>query len=330
MVWDVVKQMFSLILLIVLSWLVIHVFAFLGVFIIVVYPLWVLINPNRETCLFCLLKGEPSSCFLCYDEDFDPKRKKTFKVFILNILLLIFMSLFSLGVVWGEMYVLRNIGVLTPPRTILMEIPMENEYRIGELFAMPVELSGLEVPINTVQVDLKYPSELLEIVEVLTTDSFADIFLQKEVRNDLGIARISGGLPSPGYSEESGLFARVLFVAKFSGLGEVQILPTSMVLANDGKATNVLAEFKSTTFRITEERISRVEEEFQNSFLQTNVLGVTSDKMELFEREIVYTESILDDFDYEGYTRDQPISFWDLLYKVDEGIISVYRGILGF
>ena len=328
MVWDAVKQMFFLILLIVLSWVVIHMFAILGIFIIVAYPLWVLINPHKETCLFCLLKGEPNNCFICHTDKQDQIRKgKGLRKFATNILLLLFMTVFSLTVVWGEKYLLEQLGLISPPKTIVMEMPMKNEYRIGELFSMPLEIHGLQAPINTVQVDLKYPPELLEIVEVLTLESFANIFLQKDVRNDLGVARIAGGLPNPGFSKESGLFANVLFLTKNSGLGEVQILPTSMVLANDGNATNVLAEFKSTTFQINEERVSKAEEDFQKSFLQSNVLGATSDKMEFFDSEIVHTESILDDFDYEEVRRE-PINFWNLLYRVNTTIISVYTSIL--
>ncbi len=328
MVWDVVKQMFFLILLIVLSWIVIHIFAVLGIFIIITYPLWVLINPQKETCLFCLLRGEANSCFMCSEDEYDqPSKKKPVRKFLINILLLAFMIFFSLGIVWGEKYLLEQLGAISPPKTIVMEMSMKNEYRIGELFSMPLEIHGLQVPINTVQIDLKYPPELLEIVEVLTLDSFAEIFLQREVRNDLGIARISGGLPNPGYSKESGLFAKVLFLTKSSGLGEVQILPSSMVLANDGKGTNVLAEFRSTTFQISEEKVSKIEEEFQNSFLQSNILGATSDKMEFFDKETVYTESILDDFDYEEVRRE-PINFWDLLYRINTTIISVYTVIL--
>lgn len=328
MVWDAVKQMFFLILLIVLSWVVIHIFAILGIFIIIAYPLWVLINPHKETCLFCLLKGKPDSCFMCHTDEHDqPRKGKGLRKFTTNILLLSFMTFFSLLIVWGEKYLLEQLSLISPPKSIVMEMPMKNEYKIGELFSMPLEIHGLQTSINTVQVDLKYPPELLEVVEVLTLESFAEIFIQKEVRNDLGIARISGGLPNPGYTKESGLFAKVLFLTRNPGIGQVEILPTSMVLANDGKATNVLAEFKSTTFQISEERLSKAEEDFQNDFLQRNVLGVKSDKMEFFDSEIVYTESILDDFDYQE-VRKEPVNYWDLLYRINTTIISVYTSIL--
>lgn len=323
MTWNPVKQMLIFILLIVLSWVAIHILAVLGVFIIVAYPLWVLLNPHKETCFFCMLNGGKEGCFLCKGNAVEEGRvKHSFREFLFNILLLIFLVGVSIGVVWAEKLLLENLEILSPEKTIVMEIPLSNEYRIGELFTMPVEMHGLEVPINTVQIDLKYPSELVEIADILTMDSFAEIFLQKEIRNDLGIARISGGLPSPGYSKESGLFCKILFLAKGSGLGEIEILPTSMILANDGNASNVLAEFSSSAFLISDKRISKAEEEFQSTILQSKVLGVFDDKMTFFEEDSqpAILESLLEDSEIEV---KEIYRFWDLLHSIDKRIIEI-------
>ena len=314
-----VRLMLKLLGCLILSWIMIHFFALLGVFFLITYPIWVLLSPEKETCLFCIIGGRHNTgCIVCKKSELE--RRGVAGRILLNVLLIIFLTAASIGIVYGEKLLLERAGLFESRKTVEMSIPTENEYKIGELFTLPIEVSGIAVPINTVQVDIKYPPELLEVVEFLTADSFAEIFVQKEVRNDLGLARISGGLPNPGYSKEEGLFGKVLFRAKASGLGEIQVLPSSMVLANDGSSTNVLAEFKSSAVRVLDEKISKDEEEFQKSFLETSVLGVTSGKLEFFEDEIMLTESILEDSEAK---EKKVINFGNVLHSVDGRILDI-------
>ena len=313
-----VRLMLKLLGCLVLSWIMIHFFALLGVFFLITYPIWVLLSPEKETCLFCIIGGRHNTgCIVCKKSELE--RRGVAGRILLNVLLIIFLTAASIGIVYGEKLLLERAGLFESRKTVEMSIPTENEYKIGELFTLPIEVSGIAVPINTVQVDIKYPPELLEVVEFLTADSFAEIFVQKEVRNDLGLARISGGLPNPGYSKEEGLFGKVLFRAKTAGLGEIQILPTSLVLANDGSSTNVLAEFKSSAIRVLDEKISKDEEEFQKSFLNTSVLGVTSGKLEFFEEEIMLTESILQNNEIQK----NKANWGNVLYSIDSKILDV-------
>ena len=203
--------MLKLVLSLILSWVMIHLFALLGAFFFITYPIWVLLSPNRETCLFCIISGKQGTgCMVCKNGNLE--KRGPFAKITLNIFLILFLTLSSIGIVYGEKLLLEKVGWLKSEKTVEVSIPTENEYKIGELFTLPIEISGITIPINTVQVDVKYSPELLEIVDFLTIDSFAEIFIQKEVRNDLGLARISGGLPNPGYSEESGLFGKVLLL----------------------------------------------------------------------------------------------------------------------
>ncbi|KKP42984.1 MAG: hypothetical protein UR34_C0019G0009 [candidate division WS6 bacterium GW2011_GWC1_33_20] len=316
---NLIKQITTLVLFVLLAWFFVHIFAVLGIFILIIYPILVLFNPSRETCLLCILRGKDDGCYICKKKSFE--ERPVFIKILLNIILISSTILVSIGVVYGEKFVLEKTGLLTPKKTIVMNIPIANRYKIGELFTMPIEISGIKVPINSVQVDLKYPPEILELVEILTAESFASIFIQKEIKNDLGLARISGGLPSPGFSEDTGMFVKVLFITKSPGIGEIQVLPTSMVLANDGSATNVLAEFRSSAIQVMNERISKPEEDFQKNFLETQVLGVSNDKMEFYEEDIVPLESILNR-ETEDKSKNS-LKFADLLYTVDTKILDV-------
>lgn len=314
-----VRLMLKLIGALFISWIMIHFFAVLGVFFLITYPIWVLLSPNKETCLFCIIGGRTNpGCIVCKKSNLE--RRSVAGRILLNVLLIIFLTSASVGIVYGEKLLLEKVGLLESKKTVEMSIPTENEYKIGELFTLPIEVSGITVPINTVQVDIKYSSELLEIVDFLTVESFAEVFIQKEIRNDLGLARISGGLPNPGYTKQEGLFGKLLFITKASGIGEIQILPTSMVLANDGSSTNVLADFRNSAVRVVNERISKDEEEFQKSFLNTSVLGATSGKLEFFEKVIMPTESILENSERK---EKKQINWGNVLHTVDSKILEI-------
>ncbi|MDD4382274.1 MAG: cohesin domain-containing protein [Candidatus Dojkabacteria bacterium] len=322
MIWTTAKQILQIIFSIFLSWVLVHVFAVFGVFFFITYPFWVLAHPSKETSLFKILipnKKKAEGYKIC-DDSKTKKRNVGMQLFA-NMILILLITAASIGVLYGEKVLIERIGLLTPKETAQISIPIKNEYKIGELFTMPIEVSGLEISINTVQVDIKYSPELFEIVDFLTADSFAEIFIQREIRNDLGLARFSGGLPNPGYDAESGLFGKILFLTKKSGYGEIEILPSSLVIANDKEGTNVLAEFQSSAVRVKNERISKDEEAFQKNFLSSNVLGVTSGKMEFFDEDILPLESVLG---VEDESEDKSkLNFWDILHLIDSKIINV-------
>ncbi len=123
---------------------------------------------------------------------------------------------------------------------------------------MKIEITGLTQPINAVQADIGFDPTQLEVVDFSTKESFATIFIQKEINNDAGYARITGGLPNPGFRNENGrgVFATVYLRGKRAGVAEVKYLPTSMILANNGKADNIVEGGRKVSYLITNEEVS--------------------------------------------------------------------------
>jgi len=170
-----------------------------------------------------------------------------------------------------------------PPtaKTVSFIIPSRGQFLLGEIFPMKVDIAGVKDPINAVQADIGFDASRLEVVDISSEDSFANIFLQKEINNDVGYARLTGGLPNPGFFADHGVFGTVYFRSKASGLTQVEFLPTSLVLANDGRGTNVLKDLAKAAYLILPEKISQVDEEAQEAAIRPLVLGEKSEGGEM-------------------------------------------------
>ena len=178
-----------------------------------------------------------------------------------------------MGIVYGESKLIENSGILAPQKTVSFNIPEKGTYSIGEIFPMEIKLTGIKTAINVVQTDFTYDPELLEIVSISTQNSLATVFLQKDFNNTLGYSRITAGIPAPGYSKSEGSFAKVYFKAKQAGFAQVSFLPTSMVLANDGKGTSVLQNFGEASYVIKPEELTEEQQAEQEQLFTENVLG---------------------------------------------------------
>lgn len=178
--------------------------------------------------------------------------------------------------IFVESQILLSLGFSPMSKTVSFIIPKQKQYRIGEIIPLKIEVVGIKTPINVVQTDLGFEPEQLEVVKVSTAASFAKIFIQKEINNTLGYFRLTGGLPNPGFAKEKGLFATVFFRGKIPGLTEVDFLPSSMVLANDGRGTNVVQRLQKISYLILPEKISAEEEKRQEIFLRSNSLEETT------------------------------------------------------
>ena len=273
---------------IIASWFLVHLFAVLGVFLAIAYPIWWLFAPKQMVCFLCRVRKEGEYCPFCRKrltkkEGIFPK---TLSSAIYNGLLILVFSLLSVGVVFGESQLLFKLGFPATPKTVSFIIPAKGQYRLGEIFPMKIEITNIKTPVNAVQVDLAFDPTKLEIEDISTEGSFADIFIQKELNNEGGYARLTGGLPNPGFFSDRGVFGTAFFKSKAPGIVKIEFLPSSMVLANDGKGTNVLKDLTSVSYLILPEKISPEEEEMQKEItLQSAVLGETTGEtqMKLYE-----------------------------------------------
>lgn len=291
----IVLKIFSLVIT---SWIAIHLLAIFGIFLAIAYPIFWLFSPKQSVCFFCRSKKEGDMCRLCHQEvnKINGIAPKNFSSAVGNGLIILLFSLVSIGLVYGESRVLYQIGFPPTPKTANFVIPTKGQYRLGEIFPMKIEVTGLKTSINAVQADLGFDPNRLEVIEVSTRDSFANIFIQKEINNEAGYVRLTGGLPNPGFFAERGVFGTVFLRGKEPGVVSVNFLPSSLVLANDGRGTNVLKDLAAVSYFVLPERISEEEEKEQEEiFAKDLVLGENSDnvKMQFYEENKILGESTI-------------------------------------
>jgi len=315
--------------LIIASWLLIHLLAIFGIFLATAYPLWWIFAPSQTVCFLCRAENEGAKCPFCRQEIIKNQgvSPKSLSSAIFNGVLILTFSIVSIGIVFGESQLLFKLGFPPTPKTVSFVIPTKGQYRLGEVFPMKIEIVGIKTPVNAVQADLGFEASKLAVENVSTDGSFANIFVQKEINNTGGYVRLTGGLPSPGFFSDHGIFGTVFFKGKSPGVVKIEYLPSSMVLANDSRGTNVLKDLASVSYLILPEKISQEEENMQKSInLESNVLGESTNNTQMKfydEGGSVLGAKVGQEIKEEK--KFNPLkSFFDILEKMDRFILEQY------
>jgi len=190
-------------------------------------------------------------------------------------------------------------------------------------------ITGIKVPINAVQADIGFEPHKLEVVDVSTEDSFANIFIQKEINNEVGYVRLTGGLPNPGFFTDHGVFGTVFFKGISPGIVRIEFLPSSMVLGNDGRGTNVVKDLVTVSYLILPERISEEEEEMQKSAsIESVVLGESSEntQMKFYEETKVLGAKIEQEMQEKPKINLTSI-FLDVLEEIDRFVLTLWEKV---
>ena len=336
MVLPGITLFFQILSFILATWVLIHLVAIFGFFIAVGYPIWFLFFPKKTHCVFCAGKPEGDWCPFCRRRIAKSNiAPKSFFSVCANAFLVLLFSLLSLGAVFLESRVLLYFGFTLVPKTVSFVIPAKGQYRLGEIFPMKIDIVGIKRPINAVQADISFNPNRLEGVEVSTADSFANIFIQKEINNEVGFVRLTGGLPSPGFFADHGIFGTIYFKGKSPGVVKVEFLPSSMVLANNGRGTNVLKSLSSASYLILPEKVSPTEEKQQEVIMGAIILGKKTKEgeeeqaqMTFFEESRVLSDGTEAEIE-KAKEKKESFAFWDfafdLLSKIDRFILSWWQ-----
>jgi hypothetical protein len=318
------------------SWLLIHILAAFGVFLAVAYPIWWFITPTKIICLECRVRKGLNWCNFCQHkiENGQVYPKNLRSTFLNSFLILIF-TIVSFSIVYAEAKLLARVNAQINNRTASFTIPGNMTYKIGETFPFSIDIEGIRTAINTVQVDISFDPEVLEAVNISTHNSFAKVFIEREIYNDIGFVRLTGGLPNPGYKQEKGSFGTIYFRGKSPGITEIQFLPTSVILANDGRGTNVLGSLTTTPVLILTEPISDEERAKEAEIIiDPIVLGEAAEGTQLH----LYSESrdnrilgLKADGDAVLLEDQSPTFFQGVLnfiHKIDDFIIDAWRSVV--
>lgn len=123
--------------------------------------------------------------------------------------------------------------------------PHTGTFFVGSTFDVSVFVNTEENSINAVQVDLKFPPNLLQVTSPTAGSSFISVWAdQPFYSNKDGLISFKGGVPAPGINASAGLVSKITFRTKAPGIAFISFLNSSKVLLADGKGTNIL---KTTT-----------------------------------------------------------------------------------
>ena len=146
-----------------------------------------------------------------------------------------------------------------------------NSYYQGDTFIVEARVETEEC-INTIEADLSFPQDILEVIDFSQGNSILVIWLEKPViKQETGSVSFTGGIPGgycgrlPGDPGVSNLLGKIIFKVKKEKLGQVAIkfLDTSQVLLNDGFGTPAELKTQEGVFNILSGVPETLKEEWQ-------------------------------------------------------------------
>ena len=303
-----IQKIFFILFLVINAWLITHIYALTGILLILAYLFLWMFYREHVLCLIC--KFRKTDCRTSH--------------IVGNMTFLTLVYFLSIGLVYIENRVAIDKIFNRVDKTVYFSVPARSQRKINEIFPLKIELNEINSPINAVQTDIEYDPKLLEVVDVSIVNSFATIFIDKVIDNKVGFARVSGGIPNPGFKGDKGLFITVYWRARSAGLAVIKFLPSSLVLANDGHGTNLLSNLGSVNYLIIPEYASSEE-----SMIPNNVLGTSLNnprQMVYFKDDAVkINNTIVKSTVGQESAREKIIDSWKALNDI---ILSPWKWIL--
>ena len=117
--------------------------------------------------------------------------------------------------------------------------PSKGTFLIGSTFSISIFVDTKGNDINAVQVDLKFPADILQVTAPTTGESFILEWLTPPTYSNVGgFINFKGGIQE-GIVTSAGLVSTITFRAKSSGIAKIEFLDTSKLLLRDGKGTPI-------------------------------------------------------------------------------------------
>ena len=117
--------------------------------------------------------------------------------------------------------------------------PKSGTFFMGSTFNVSVYINTKGEEVNTIDVDLKFPPDIIQVTSPLSGESFVSQWLSPPTySNATGKISFRGGMPG-GITTSAGLISTITFRAKMPGRANIEFLDSSKVLLNDGKGTSI-------------------------------------------------------------------------------------------
>lgn len=131
--------------------------------------------------------------------------------------------------------------------------PAAGSFLVGGTFDVSIMVDTHGSSINTIEANIKFPADKLQIVRPTSGRSIISLWLdQPHYSNDDGTINFAGGiLGGSGINTSSGVISTVTFRAIGAGKAIVQFSPNSKVLAGDGLGTDVASDFGTGVYDLS-------------------------------------------------------------------------------
>ena len=126
-------------------------------------------------------------------------------------------------------------------------LPASGAFEEGTTFSVGVYVSSPDQAMNAASGVLSFPTDLLQVVSLSKSDSIANLWVQEPSYSNFdGRINFEGVVLNPGFKGSSGKIIQIRFRVRKVGSATVRF-NSGMVLANDGKGTNILEGLRSAS-----------------------------------------------------------------------------------
>ena len=159
--------------------------------------------------------------------------------------------LFSVGLVFS----LVSVWCLLPKSAEAAEpsfylAPSQGTFLTGSTFNVSIFIDTKESEINAIELDLKFPSDILQVTSPTAGKSFvAEWIIPPSYSNAGGTISFKGGIPE-GIVTSAGLVSTITFRAKSPGRAKIEFLDSSKILLADGMGTPIFTTNIGGTYEI--------------------------------------------------------------------------------
>lgn len=163
------------------------------------------------------------------------------------ILSFLFFSLIFTGAFWVVPQAALSAG-----EAVLRLSPASGSFLVGSTFDLSILLDTKGSAVNTIEVDLSFPSDKIQIASPSVGKSIIQVWPAPPVfSNREGRIYFVGGIPSPGIVTSDGVVLTLTFRVVSPGDAQIGFQEKTSVLANDGRGTNILGQKPSSFYRFS-------------------------------------------------------------------------------
>jgi len=165
---------------------------------------------------------------------------------------------------------------LTASGAVLYFSSASNFYNKGDIFIVEARIDTENKCINTVEGNISFSQDALEIVDFSKANSILSLWLfPPSISQETGLISFSGGIPGgycgklPGDPGESNLLGKMIFKAKeipqtlTLSTAKIEFLENSQVLLSDGFGTPAKLDTKGVALTVLSEKLEVSKDEWQ-------------------------------------------------------------------